>query len=81
MRRTCGWSAKSAPSPINVTRADVREMLAAAAELGLRPTVEELPLVRAGDALDALRRGEGVRGARVLRVAPDADGPRSSRIA
>jgi D-arabinose 1-dehydrogenase-like Zn-dependent alcohol dehydrogenase len=43
-------------------------MLAAASTLGLRPTVEELPLASANEALDALRRGDRVRGARVLRV-------------
>jgi hypothetical protein len=47
----------------------VREILVASVELGLRPTVSELPLERANDALAALRRGEGVRGATVLRVA------------
>jgi len=62
------WMEHAIQSVANVTRADVREMLAAAAEIGLRPTVEELPLARANDALDALRRGESVRGARVLRV-------------
>ena len=64
------WMEREIRSVANVTRADVREMLAAAVELGLRPTVEELPLERANDALDALRRGERVRGARVLRVSP-----------
>jgi propanol-preferring alcohol dehydrogenase len=64
------WMEREIRSVANVTRADVREMLAAAVALGLRPTVEELPLERANDALDALRRGERVRGARVLRVAP-----------
>lgn len=64
------WMEREIRSVANVTRADVREMLAAAVALGLRPTVEELPLERADDALDALRRGERVRGARVLRVAP-----------
>jgi D-arabinose 1-dehydrogenase-like Zn-dependent alcohol dehydrogenase len=44
-------------------------MLDAAVAMELRPTVEEIPLERANDALDALRRGEGVRGARVLRIA------------
>jgi propanol-preferring alcohol dehydrogenase len=56
-------------SVANVTRADVRETLDAAATIGILPTVEELPLDRANDALDALRRGDRVRGARVLRVA------------
>ena len=64
------WMEREIRSVANVTRADVREMLAAAIDLGLRPTVEELPLERANDALEALRRGERVRGARVLRVAP-----------
>jgi len=64
------WMEREIRSVANVTRADVREMLAAAVRLGLRPTVEELPLEQANDALDALRRGERVRGARVLRVAP-----------
>jgi propanol-preferring alcohol dehydrogenase len=62
------WMEREIRSVANVTRADVREMLAFAAEHGLRPTVEELPLERANEALDALRRGERVRGARVLRV-------------
>jgi propanol-preferring alcohol dehydrogenase len=65
------WMEREIRSVANVTRADVREMLAFAAQLGLRPTVDELPLERANDALDALRRGERVRGARVLRVMPD----------
>jgi propanol-preferring alcohol dehydrogenase len=63
------WMERELKSVANVTRADVREMLAAAVELHLRPTVEEMPLDRANDALDALRRGQAVRGARVLRVA------------
>ena len=62
------WMEREIRSVANVTRADVREALAAAVALGLRPTVEELPLDRANEALDALRRGERVRGARVLRV-------------
>jgi propanol-preferring alcohol dehydrogenase len=60
-------------SVANVTRADVREMLAAAVEMRLRPTLEEMPLERANDALDALRHGEAVRGARVLRVTPSRE--------
>ena len=65
------WMEREIRSVANVTRLDVREMLAFAAEHGLRPTVEELPLERANEALDALRRGERVRGARVLRVNAD----------
>ena len=62
------WMEREIRSVANVTRADVREMLAAAAAYGMRPTVEELPLEHANEALDALRRGARVRGARVLRV-------------
>ncbi|MFL5617464.1 MAG: zinc-binding alcohol dehydrogenase family protein [Gemmatimonadaceae bacterium] len=63
------WMEREIRSVANVTRADVREMLAAGVELGLRPTIEELPLERANEVLESLRRGERVRGARVLRVA------------
>ena len=62
------WMEREIRSVANVTRRDVREMLAAAVALGLRPTVEELPLEQVPDALGSLRRGERVRGARVLRV-------------
>lgn len=63
------WMEREVKSVANVTRADVREMLDIAARVGLRPTVEEVPLERAGDALEAMRRGESVHGARVVRVA------------
>ena len=63
------WMEREIKSVANVSRLDVREILVASVELGLRPTVSELPLERANDALAALRRGEGVRGATVLRVA------------
>jgi len=53
----------------NVTRTDVREMLALAATADIRPTVDEVPLEQANDALAWLGSGEAVRGARVLRVA------------
>ena len=62
------WMEREIKSVANVSRRDVREMLAAATQLGLRPTVSELPLERANDALAALRAGEGVHGATVLRV-------------
>ena len=67
------WMEREIRSVANVTRRDVREMLAAAVALGLRPTVEELPLAQVSDALGSLRRGERVRGSRVLRVTPDRD--------
>jgi propanol-preferring alcohol dehydrogenase len=63
------WMEREIRSVANVTRADVRETLAAAVAHGLRPTVEEIPLEGANEALAALRHGERVRGARVLRVA------------
>ena len=62
------WMEREIRSVANVTRADVREMLDAAVEMGLTASVEELPLVEANAALARLRRGEGVRGALVLRV-------------
>ena len=63
------WMEHEIKSVANVTRADVREMLAAAVEMKLVPSVEELPLADANTALARVARGEGVRGALVLRVA------------
>lgn len=62
------WMERDIKSAANVTRADVRETLAAAVAIGLRPTVEELPLERANDALRKLRGATAIRGATVLRV-------------
>ena len=62
------WMEREIKSVANVTRADVREMLAEAVAMRLKPSVEELPLTEANDALRRLARGEGVRGALVLRV-------------
>jgi propanol-preferring alcohol dehydrogenase len=62
------WLEKELKSVANVTRADVREMLALAAETGLRPAVEELPLADANRALADLH-ARRIRGAKVLRVA------------
>jgi alcohol dehydrogenase, propanol-preferring len=63
------WMERELKSVANVTRADVREALAAAATMGLRPTVTELPLERGAEALASLAAGAAVRGATVLRVA------------
>jgi len=63
------WMEREIKSVANVTRTDVREMLAIAAAAGIRPTVDEVPLEQANDALAWLASGGGVRGARVLRVA------------
>ena len=62
------WMEREIKSVANVTRADVREMLAEAVAMQLKPLVEELPLAEANDALRSLARGTGVRGALVLRI-------------
>lgn len=62
------WKERELKSVANVTRQDVREMLTAAAELRLRPTVEVLPLESANAVLAAIQRGS-VHGARVLSMA------------
>jgi propanol-preferring alcohol dehydrogenase len=62
------WMEREVKSVANVTRADVRGMLDAAVAMGLRPTVRELPLEAANDALGELRSAASIRGASVLRV-------------
>jgi propanol-preferring alcohol dehydrogenase len=62
------WMEREIRSVANVTRTDVREMLDAAVATGLRPTVDEMPLERANDALARMRGGASLRGATVLRV-------------
>ncbi len=61
------WLEKTLRSVANVTRADVRDCLALATELGLHPTVEEYPLVAANRALLELKDRK-IRGAKVLRL-------------
>jgi propanol-preferring alcohol dehydrogenase len=65
------WMEKEIKSVANVTRTDVSEFLELAAGLRLRPEVEEFPLEQANEALRELRGGH-VRGAKVLRIVPDA---------
>jgi len=62
------WMEREIKSVANVTRADVREMLADAAAMQLKPSVEEMLLSDANVALGRVARGEGVRGALVLDV-------------
>jgi propanol-preferring alcohol dehydrogenase len=62
------WLEKEIKSVANVTRRDIREFLALAAEIPLRPEVEEYPLEQANRALYELKHRR-VRGAKVLRVA------------
>lgn len=67
------WMEREIKSVANVTRADVREMLDAAAAMHLTPTVDVVPLAKANDALARLRASRAIRGATVLRVG-DASG-------
>lgn len=59
------WREKVLRTVTNVTRQDVRDCLALAVEIPLRPLVTEHPLEAAHQALRALRMG-GNRGAQVL---------------
>jgi propanol-preferring alcohol dehydrogenase len=61
------WHEKEIKSVANVTRDDVREFLRLAAEIPIKPEVQEYPLEEANRALIDLRT-KGVRGAKVLRV-------------
>jgi alcohol dehydrogenase, propanol-preferring len=61
------WCEKEIKSVANVTRADVREFLQLAAEVPIKPAVQEYPLEDANLALAALKAGN-IRGAKVLRV-------------
>jgi propanol-preferring alcohol dehydrogenase len=61
------WLEKEIKSVANVTRFDVREFLRLAAEIPLRPEVQEYPLEQANQALCDLK-AKGIRGAKVLRV-------------
>jgi len=63
------WMEREIKSVANVTREDVRHVLDVAAEIGLRPTVEELSLEQANVALARLASATAVHGATVLRVA------------
>ncbi len=61
------WMEKEIKSVANVSRADVREFLALAAEIPLCPEVEEFALEDANRALVELKTRR-VRGAKVLRI-------------
>ena len=63
------WMERQIKTVANVTREDVREVLATAAEIDLRPTVEVLPLREANAALARLSGATRLRGAMVLDVA------------
>ncbi|MBU1661097.1 MAG: zinc-dependent alcohol dehydrogenase family protein [Chloroflexi bacterium] len=59
------WMEKEIKSVANVTRGDVREFLALAAESDIRPEYQEYALANANRALAELRQGQ-IRGAKVL---------------
>jgi propanol-preferring alcohol dehydrogenase len=62
------WLEKEIKSVANVTRRDISEFLALAAEIPLRPEIQEYPLMDVNQALAELREGK-IRGAKVLRMA------------
>jgi len=61
------WREKEIKTTANVTRQDAREFLPLAAEIPIRPQVQEFPLEQANDALLLVKQGE-TQGAAVLRV-------------
>jgi len=62
------WCEKEIKSVSNITRSDVREFLGLAAEMLLKPEVQEYPLEDANRALVEMKAKE-IRGAKVLMVA------------
>jgi propanol-preferring alcohol dehydrogenase len=62
------WREKEIKSVANVTRADVRELLELAAEIPIKPEVQEYALGDANQALAELK-SKHVRGAKVLKIA------------
>ncbi len=62
------WMEKEIKSVANVTRRDVREFLAVAAEIPIRPEVQEFALEEANRALVELKMRK-IRGAKVLKIA------------
>jgi propanol-preferring alcohol dehydrogenase len=61
------WLEKEIKSVANVTRDDVGEFLRLAAEIPLKPEVQDYPLEQANRALTELR-SKSIRGAKVLRM-------------
>jgi len=61
------WLEKEIKSVANVTRADVREFLQLAAEIPLKPEVQEFELQDANRALVELKERK-IRGAKVLKI-------------
>ncbi len=61
------WMEKEIKSVANVTRADIGEFLKLAADIPIRPEVQEYPLDEANRALLELKQSR-IRGAKVLRI-------------
>ena len=61
------WMEKEIKSVANITRKDVEEFLALAAEIPLRPEIQEFTLTEANRALQELKERK-IRGAKVLRI-------------
>jgi alcohol dehydrogenase, propanol-preferring len=61
------WLEKEVKSVANVARRDISEFLEVAAQIPIKPVVEEFPLEEANGALMDLKRKK-VRGAKVLRI-------------
>ena len=61
------WMEKEIKSVANVTARDLREFLALAADIPLRPVVERFPLEAANAALRRLKSGH-IRGSYVLKI-------------
>jgi len=61
------WLEKEIKSVANVTRRDIQEFLQLAAEIPIKPHIQEFPLEEANRALTELKRGT-IRGAKVLRI-------------
>ena len=61
------WLEKEVKSVANVTTKDVREFLSLAAEIPIKPVVQEFPLEDANQALRELKEGK-IRGSKVLKI-------------
>jgi propanol-preferring alcohol dehydrogenase len=61
------WREKEIKSVANVTRRDVREFLSLAAEIPIKPEIQEYALEDANRALNELKESR-IRGAKVLRI-------------
>jgi propanol-preferring alcohol dehydrogenase len=61
------WQEKEIKSIANVSRKDVSEFLALAAEMGIKPEIQEFALAEANQALVELKTRR-IRGAKVLRM-------------